>query len=343
MKKPILLFALTLIAGGALASCNLGLRSSSSSESIPSQITPSEVFQMQAVTGLSMVNTPSIPSSKAVLRARENMSQDEIAAIQEALPTIDLLLDNESNFVSDVQIVNAEVDGVTYRYEESIRYWNNEYQEASYRLLYNIDGEIVETPTETSSENVSSESELAPSDPKARHDEDHDDDHDEDKGNHEEEKPSHNDLDEEFKSTSSLTGIAYLDETTYVPFYSKVETETEEDETETERHFVLKTGENSLISIQEEFESDGSEKEHDLRYRVVENGIVTTHYKISIEQEDNQDEIHLKTNGYKYSVKRTSSEEGAFYRVSIKGQGDKLVATFHKETDEEGNVSYNVI
>ena len=343
MKKPILLFALTLIAGGALASCNLGLRSSSSSESIPSQITPSEVFQMQAVTGLSMVNIPSIPSSKAVLRVQKSISQDEIATIQEALPTIDLLLDNESNFVSNVQIVNAEVDGVTYRYEESIRYWNNEYQEASYRLLYNIDGEIVETPTETSSENVSSESELAPSDPKARHDEDHDDDHDEDKGNHEEEKPSNNDLDEEFKSTSSLTGIAYLDETTYVPFYSKVETETEEDETETERHFVLKTGENCLTSIQEELEAEGIEKDHDLRYRVGENGIVTTHYKISIEQEDNQDEIHLKTNGYKYSVKRTSSEEGAFYRVSIKGQGDKLVATFHKETDEEGNVSYNVI
>ena len=372
MKKPILMFALSLIAGAALASCeasripdlsaNPESEVVSSEESIPAEeaapkeeITPSQVFNMQAVTGLAMAN-PVASSAINALNAYSEFGEEDIAIIQEALPTVDLVLDNESHFASVVKIVNLDVDGTTYKYEESIRYLTGDFQEASYRLLYNIEGEEEEIPEEseeivessaetevseeTQDEEVLSSEDSLPSKGSERHsDEKEESHHDE----HEHEEDKHERDEDKIKSTSTLIGIAYLDEETYVPFYSRVESEVEEDESETEREFVLQTGERSRITIQEEHEIEEDEEEHELSYSITENGRLKTFYKLDIEQKEKKDEITLKTKKQSYRVERVSNDDGVFYRVSVKGHGEKLAATFQKETDEEGNVSYNVI
>lgn len=395
MKKPILVFALSLIAGGALVACNAERIPDLPAEEVTAQdeLTPSQVFNIQAVTGLSMVH-PVVSSSISPLSAHNTFNEDEIAIIQDALPTIDLILDNGALFSSVVQVVNLEVDGATYKYEEAITYLTSDLVESSFRLLYNIEGEVeeektpaeseevtesteeivketeevVETPEEsvedsveeeTSSaeesiitkgwngshhnyENSSEEEETEPAE-ETKREEGHGWEHDNEREHEDDHGHGHERDEDEIKSTSTLNGIAYLDEESYVPFYSHVETEIDDDETTTERHFRLQTGENSQINIHEEREIEDDEEEHELSYTVTENGRLMTSYKLDMETSENKDEITLKTNHEKYRVIRIDNEDGTFYRVSVKGQGNKLVATFQKEIDEEGNVSYNVI
>lgn len=144
---------------------------------------------------------------------------------------------------------------------------------------------------------------------------------------------------EEGETKTKKEGLASKEEGVYFPFYASYEEEVEEGEQETGQEFFLATGESSFVHVEEEFEVEEGESEHSLHYTVQENGILTTDFEIEIEQEDGTEEISLEIGPSEYRVKRIASEEGTFFEI-YEDHGEEVLATYKKETDESGNVTY---
>ena len=144
---------------------------------------------------------------------------------------------------------------------------------------------------------------------------------------------------EEGETKTKKEGLASKEEGVYFPFYASYEEESEEGEQETGQEFFLATGESSFVHVEEEFEVEEGESEHSLHYTVQENGILTTDFEIEIEQEDGTEEISLEIGPSEYRVKRIASEEGTFFEI-YEDHGEEVLATYKKETDEFGNVTY---
>ena len=154
-----------------------------------------------------------------------------------------------------------------------------------------------------------------------------------------------NNLDEdqddgEVEQESLVSGLAFIDESTSYPFYSKLEKEIEDDEHEEERSFVINTSETSQIIIKEEFEVEGNETEQELHYIVKENNVTTIDYKIELESENNTNEIEIETNNKEFKVKRNVNNGEITYEVSLKDSDSIRKITFKKEVDETGEVTF---
>ena len=144
---------------------------------------------------------------------------------------------------------------------------------------------------------------------------------------------------EEGETKTKKEGLASKEEGVYFPFYASYEEESEEGEQETGQEFFLSTGESSFVHVEEEFEVEEGESEHSLHYTVQENGILTTDFEIEIEQENGTKEISLEIGQSEYRVKRIVSEEGTIFEI-YEDHGEEVLATYKKETDESGNVTY---
>ena len=289
MKKTILLTGLFGLAATFLSGCV---------NNASTKINTKEVFLMEAVTGLNMIN-PTSNVRKAIRRsANKPISEEQQQKIKECLPTVDMLLNNNQTFESVIETVNQEIDGVNYEFKETIKYLNSSLEFDSYVLYYNnyvIDEE----------------------------------DNDEDEN--------------EVEVTSKTSGLAFLSDDIYYSFVSKIEKEIEDDETEEERMFLINIDENSYIKIKEEYEVEGNEKEQTLKYLVVENGVTTIDYSIEIEEESNEQSIKLKVGDSKFKVVKETKDDETIYKVSYKDEDTKIVATYKKEIDENGNISFVII
>ena len=146
--------------------------------------------------------------------------------------------------------------------------------------------------------------------------------------------------DGEVEQESLVSGLAFIDESTSYPFYSKLEKEIEDNEHEEERSFVINTSETSQIIIKEEFEVEGNETEQELHYIVKENNVTTIDYKIELESENNTNEIEIETNNKEFKVKRNVNNGEVTYEVSLKDSDSIRKITFKKEVDETGKVTF---
>ena len=107
--------------------------------------------------------------------------------------------------------------------------------------------------------------------------------------------------------------------------------------------FLINIDENSYIKIKEEYEVEGNEKEQTLKYLVVENGVTTIDYSVEIEEESNEQSIKLKVDDSKFKVVKETKNDETIYKVSYKDEDTKIVATYKKEIDENGNISFVLI
>ena len=146
--------------------------------------------------------------------------------------------------------------------------------------------------------------------------------------------------DGEVEQESLVSGLAFIDESTSYPFYSKLEKEIEDNEHEEERSFVINTSETSQIIIKEEYEVEGNETEQELHYIVKENNVTTIDYKIELESENNTNEIEIETNNKEFKVKRNVNNGEITYEVSLKDSDSIRKITFKKEVDETGEVTF---
>lgn len=288
MKQQMKWIGLMAIAGAGLVGCEVGK---------PATQADADIFKTEVVSALNLVRPSGGP--KALRMAPSSFSEEQKKGIQEALPTIDLLLDNsESGFRSVKETVKKEIDGENYEFQETITFLNSELKEASYQLFYN-ETLIVEKD---------------------------DDDDDEDEI--------------EQETTSMMSGLAFIDANTSYSFVSMTETEEEGDEAETERYFKIDTGVNSYIRIKEEFEVEGTKKEQDLHYTVVENGAVSSDYKVEIGSSKKGEEIEIEVGKTEFEVKRQTREDGVYYTVSLEQNRNESIAVFKKEILEDGTAAY---
>ncbi|MGN1295647.1 MAG: hypothetical protein ACI4U5_04495, partial [Bacilli bacterium] len=251
---------------------------------------------LQAATGMNILSaysneiniSPTLRKGKEYKDYFDDVSDEQISQIKDALPTIDLLLDNDSMVDSYVEVVNIEIDGVTYEYKEVVTFLNNDLSTSSSYMFY------------------------------------------------------YNDLSSEDEK-KNISGLAFVSEEEYYPFFSKEECEVDDDEQEKTRKFVIKKGESSYIKIKEEYSQDEDEIEQELHYEVVEEGKKILDYFIKIEQEDNKDEIQIKLDNKRFKVKRELQDGDLIYSISLKGYESKQKIIFKKEILEDGTIEYNVV
>lgn len=130
-KSNLLLTTLTLgLGAGALASCSFVNKENSTNNN---EITKTESFNLEAATSMHMVsNLGNINTLRAA-----NLTEEEANKVKDILPTLDLLLDNGSNFASTIFEEETIIDDVTYKFKEEFTFKNNNLEDEKYTLVYN--------------------------------------------------------------------------------------------------------------------------------------------------------------------------------------------------------------
>ena len=145
MKKILLLSLNAIFLTAGLVAC-------SSNKTNTTFKNDKDIFSLQAVTGMSMLSSyeGTAHINKLIKRSNErsDFTEEQVTKIKEVLPTVDLLLDNETTFLSHVEEVNVEIDGKLYETKEEITFLNNDLSSSSYLLFYNIIEEKVEEDEE---------------------------------------------------------------------------------------------------------------------------------------------------------------------------------------------------
>ena len=145
MKKLLLLSLNAIFLTAGLVAC-------SSSKTNTTFKNDKDIFSLQAVTGMSMLSSyeGTAHINKLIKRSNErsDFTEEQVTKIKEVLPTVDLLLDNETTFLSHVEEVNVEIDGKIYETKEEITFLNKDLSSSSYLLFYNIIEEKVEDDEE---------------------------------------------------------------------------------------------------------------------------------------------------------------------------------------------------
>ena len=146
MKKILLLSLNAIFLTAGLVAC-------SSNKTNTTFKNDKDIFSLQAVTGMSMLSSyeGTAHINKLIKRSNErsDFTEEQVTKIKEVLPTVDLLLDNETTFLSHVEEVNVEIDGKLYETKEEITFLNKDLSSSSYLLCYNIIEEKVEDDEET--------------------------------------------------------------------------------------------------------------------------------------------------------------------------------------------------
>lgn len=170
-------------------------------------------------------------------------------------------------------------------------------------------------------------------------DEDDDNDGTDDK---DETDDDHDDIDDndEISNETSTTGYAYIGNldlsvksipttTELYKFTSTIEDGT----TESNREFTLTINEKSYIKVSQESETN----ENEFSYLVVNNGVKTIDYSVSLENIENVNKVEIKENGVEYKVVKHTFETSILYMVEIEKDNTTLKQIFKKDAD--GNFS----
>lgn len=144
---------------------------------------------------------------------------------------------------------------------------------------------------------------------------------------------------DEQETTIKYHGVVAYDENEY-PFTAKKSTETEENETEEEIEFELIYGENSKVTIENEYEVEGTETEESFKYTVIENGIKKDTYKVKKSLEDNKREMKIEKNGTVLKYRFYEEDSIEYLEVSNKELNTKVL---YKKVVTEDTVSYEIV
>ena len=128
MKKILLLSLNAIFLTAGLVAC-------SSNKTNTTFKNDKDILSLQAVTGMSMLSSyeGTAHINKLIKRSNErsDFTEEQVTKIKEVLPTVDLLLDNETTFLSHVEEVNVEIDGKIYETKEEITFLNNDLSSSS--------------------------------------------------------------------------------------------------------------------------------------------------------------------------------------------------------------------
>ena len=104
MKKLLLLSLNAIFLTAGLVAC-------SSNKTNTTFKNDKDIFSLQAVTGMSMLSSyeGTAHINKLIKRSNErsDFTEEQVTKIKEVLPTVDLLFDNETTFLSHVEEVNV--------------------------------------------------------------------------------------------------------------------------------------------------------------------------------------------------------------------------------------------
>lgn len=166
-------------------------------------------------------------------------------------------------------------------------------------------------------------------------DEDDDNDGTDDK---DETDDDHDDIDDndEISNETSTTGYAYIGNldlsvksipttTELYKFTSTIEDGT----TESNREFTLTINEKSYIKVSQESETN----ENEFSYLVVNNGVKTIDYSVSLENIENVNKVEIKENGVEYKVVKHTFETSILYMVEIEKDNTTLKQIFKKDAE----------
>ncbi len=115
-----------------------------------SEVIQDNLGDLQTVTGMNLIsffsNSASQMSTLSTSNSRfdalrddfNNISDEEKNEIKEVLPTLDLLLLNDTAFESTISEVNQVIEGNTYQYLEKINYQDNYLNTSTISLYFNI-------------------------------------------------------------------------------------------------------------------------------------------------------------------------------------------------------------
>lgn len=295
-KQKILLLIGGAVLLGGLTACNFN----SSNEAVTER--RMNTLAYQATTSLATVKDL---SNNKMMRKAMNIAPETKTKIEELLPSIDLLIENDGNFESEI----LESDREDYQIKQVVSFKGLLMETSTYTLFYNVVSE---------NENVET---------------DKDDDDDDD-------KETSSETETEVEIEKKFVGIAVLDDLE-IPFTSTMETETEGNEYEEEMKFVLKTGVDSYVSVKQEIEKENNEYEEEYHYSIVENGKLVYEFSLENEMEntDQETEIDLTVDGKRYRFDVYQEKGDTFVEVKVDGTEDKLlykkVITVNEETNEK--------
>ena len=310
----------------ALVSCSLG------DTNPEEEISALESTNIQAATGLNIVANLSLKNTPPSLRQfskdfNKEITDEEKSKIEQILPTVDMLLDNGNVFSSVREEIETTINDVTYSYKETISFINSNLSENHYFLFYNEldeEGKVI-----------------APSLKNNTKDDHKDEDHNKPGDNH---RDNHDhDHEDEMVIFQRILGLATFDDENFYDFESVSKSEIEDDESEEERRFKINLSENSYVRVNQEIETEERKFENEFSYVYVENNRVSSKYSIEIEK-GKKDQIQVKIDDLKYSIDRFTHKNGeVIFKIKYKDDSSKILATYKKEVDEEGNITFVLV
>lgn len=312
IKKILFLFVFALFSATSLSSC-----SSDGNENNTSLIfNESSKMNLEAITALNMAN--SFKQTSNLTKKKKIIAEEDKEFIKEILPTIDIIFNNNFLIESTTEEGSFTINDSTYLYKETINYINENLNQSSMVLLYNLEYEP----------NIK---ELKLYSQKGHGHEDHENN---EKGC------------SKIEEGTTVSGLAFLNEEVCYPFISTSETVIKENKTESERDLTIYIEDNnSYIKVEEENETKPNKTEKSFEYTLVNNGVIELEYSISIENKLHKDEIEYELNDIEYKVKRFFNENNELvYRIILENENEEeYVVCFIRKTDEVGLVYFEEV
>lgn len=307
MKKILSLTILTL-GTLAMSSCQ---KNPSNAGNLPIKPTEVNTLAYQVTTSLGALGDLSHPSA---LRTKNRISDETKNTIKSLLPTIDRLLENNSDFSSEILVSDRE----GYEFKQTIAFVDITEQKISYDLFYNITSKHIEEDSDddrklllndasTSIPALSEEStSIADSVPATS-------------------------LPEEYEEEVKIEGIAVIGEETF-NFRGETEFEIEEDETEKEMKLQIFASQDDYVKVSQEISIENNEYEEEFQYSVVKDGKLSLSYSIEKEQENqvNEKEVKLVLDGVKYKFEIYNRDQDQFIKVKVENSTEDGKVTFKK-------------
>src|SRR5574344_106742 len=142
---------------------------------------------------------------------------------------------------------------------------------------------------------------------------------------------------DETETKVTITGVSSIEEAQYT-FTLESKTETSKDEQESEVEFTLKLDDQNFVQVKNSLELEENEKELKYSYRKVKAGVEEVAYKLSFENEDEdqEDETKMVQNGKVYTIETEVKEGKTLVHVIVKDEatGEKTSFIYERTVTE---------
>jgi hypothetical protein len=142
---------------------------------------------------------------------------------------------------------------------------------------------------------------------------------------------------DETETKVTIEGVSLIEETEYT-FTLESKTETSKDEQESEVEFLLKLDDQNFVAVKNSLELEENEKELKYSYRKVAAGVEEVAYKLSFENEDDdqEDETKLVQGGKVYTIETEVKDGKTLVHVIAKTEatGEKTSYLYERTVSE---------